>query len=84
MLWYTWPCIFNVVSKLRPSDARSLILVAPNDVIWKQELNLRILRKNNFESSELPARSDSKASGQVGRGDSTTFPDAQHMPDVTL
>ncbi|GFW69786.1 putative RNA-directed DNA polymerase from transposon X-element [Trichonephila clavipes] len=57
------PCILNVVSKLCPSQ----ILVAPNDVIWNQELNLRILHKNKFESSDWPARSDFKGFGGVGK-----------------
>jgi len=74
----------NVDTKLFPLDVRSQILVAPKDVIWKQELNLRILRKNNFESSDSPARNDFKDSGGIGRGASTTFPDAQHIPIVSL
>ena len=80
IMWYTWPWILNVVSKLCPSDVRLQVFVAPKDVIWKQELNLRVLRKNNFESSNSPARSDFKGSGGVRRGDSTDFSDAQHMP----
>lgn len=43
-----------------------------------------ILRKNNFESSDKPASRDNKGSGGVGKGYSTTFPDAQHMPDVSF
>lgn len=31
------------------------------------------------DSSELPVRRDNKGSGGADRGDSTTFPDAQHM-----
>jgi len=37
-----------------------------------------------IESFDSPARRDCKGSGGVGRGNNTTFPDAQHMPVASL
>lgn len=45
---------------------------------------LRVLRKKNFESSDSPAKSVYTSSGGARKGDSTTSPDAQHMPTATL
>ncbi|GIY39570.1 hypothetical protein CDAR_425911 [Caerostris darwini] len=57
-----------------------MTIFAPIYVIWKQELNLRIMRKNNFESRDSPARSDCRGSGGLRRGNKTIFPKEQHMP----
>ncbi|GIY22020.1 hypothetical protein CEXT_724981 [Caerostris extrusa] len=58
-----------------------MTIFAANDVIWKQELNLRVMRKNNVESRDSSARSDCRGSGGLRRGNKTTFPNEFHMPN---
>jgi len=57
-----------------------MIFVAPNDVIWMQELNLRILRKHNFDCGVAPANSVFNSSGDEFNVGSTTFPDVHQKP----
>lgn len=82
--FYSNSGILKIVSKLRLSYEESQTLFDLNDVILKQELMLLILRKNNFKSSESSARRANEGSSGVGKGDGTTFPDAQHMPSISF
>ena len=49
-----------------------------NNFCWKQELNLRIFRKNNFDWDVVQINSVFKGSCGEFNGGSETFPDAQH------
>lgn len=61
-----------------------IISVAPNDVIWKHEFNVRIAFRNRLESGSVPISKPSNGSGGVSISNSCTFPNAQHIPTISF
>lgn len=60
------------------------MFVAPNELIWKHELNARIDLKNRLECGSVPISKAFNGSGGASIAGSCTFPDAQHIPAVSF
>lgn len=80
-LWQSLPLILNVKLNCWLFAALFLtISVAPNDVIWKHELNVRIHVRKRLASGSIPKKTPFNDSGGVSISGSCTFPDLQHIP----